>query len=457
MAASNKAPKQWQLGKEETLNTFNAWRENLIYILKLDTNFAPFLEDGFTWLKDTPTNNSRGMTDDPDTVAANARKTKEQKASTLNLLLGQIANFASVISRNQIIKNSTSLKDVWSKIREHYGFQPSGAKFLDLVSIKLTPGERPEDLYQRIVSFIDDNLLTADGNLDHHGDTVTTDEQLTPSLENVVVLLWLDRIHTGLPSLVKQKYGAELRNKTLASIKSEISQALDSLLDELRCMEDTSRVLRTNSYPSNSANNRRSVNKRLCCLCSAAKRTGADSHFLSQCKYLPEADRQRLVSNRFRSVDIGEMEENEEALEDNLFMDQPSVQRRVSTRKSPFLNCFIGQCPALVCLDTGAESSLISQRFANETDLKIDVASQSAVQADVSTPLKIVGEVKNVSLTRGPHTFILDALVTRNDFGDVIAGEPFLEENDIAIRPSRKLIVIKGKDMVPYWSANNRL
>ena len=46
--------------------------------------------------------------------------------------------------------------------------------------------------------------------------------------------------------------------------------------------------------------------------------------------------------------------------------------------------------------------------------------------------------------------FILDALVTENDFGDIIAGEPFLERNDVAVRASRKQIIIRGRDIVPY-------
>ena len=49
---------------------------------------------------------------------------------------------------------------------------------------------------------------------------------------------------------MKQRYGAELRNKTLASIKPEISMALDSLLDELRSSDDT-RILRSQIPRSN--------------------------------------------------------------------------------------------------------------------------------------------------------------------------------------------------------------
>ena len=75
-----------------------------------------------------------------------------------------------------------------------------GEHFLDFNNIRLEPGERPDDLYERPLSFIDDNLLTASGNIRHHSEDVTTDEELTPSL--VIVLTWLRLIHADLPALV---------------------------------------------------------------------------------------------------------------------------------------------------------------------------------------------------------------------------------------------------------------
>ena len=199
------------------------------------------------------------------------------------------------------------MTDIWDKVRQHYGFHTTGSRFLDLSYVKLQPGERPEDLYQRLVSFIDDNLLSTDNSVTHHSATVVKDEELSPTLENMIVLLWLERIHVSLPALVKQRYGAELRNKTLASIKPEISQALSSLLEELSAGEDSC-VLRTidsrrqNSRPRPSPPDNFRSNK-YCCLCRTAKRPGYDNHYLSQCRHLPESDRRRM-SSRIRNIEI---------------------------------------------------------------------------------------------------------------------------------------------------------
>lgn len=89
-------------------------------------------------------------------------------------MLGQIANYCSVISRTTLAKNSTSIKSVWTAIREHFGFQVTGAHFLDFSNIRLGPDERPEDLFQRLMAFLEDSLLHANG-LSHHGEVAQED------------------------------------------------------------------------------------------------------------------------------------------------------------------------------------------------------------------------------------------------------------------------------------------
>ena len=70
------------------------------------------------------------------------------------------------------------------------------------------------------------------------------DKEMSPTLEYLVVLTWLRLVHPDLPSLVKQRYGTELRSKSLASLKPEISQALDSLLEEINNNADA-KILRS--------------------------------------------------------------------------------------------------------------------------------------------------------------------------------------------------------------------
>ena len=185
--ASIRAPKQWALTKQETITSFEVWRQNLQYILSLDPNFAAFLLEDTTWLRKTSSSPLQGFKNDGEDVLAANRRTAAQKVSHLELMLGQIANYCPVISRNIIVKNSTSVNGIWQAIRAHYGFQSTGAHvhFLDFNSIRLEPDERPEDLHQRILSFIDDSLLKANDNIQHQGENVSADEELSPTLKLV--------------------------------------------------------------------------------------------------------------------------------------------------------------------------------------------------------------------------------------------------------------------------------
>ena len=156
------------------------------------------------------------------------------------------------------------------------------------------------------MAFVEFSLLSANG-LTHHGGHVAEDEELTPTLENFVVLTWLRLIHPSLPRLVKQRYGTELRSRTLASIKPEISQALRSLLEEIRASDDAKtlraavaddfRRPRPGGRSDPKTRPRQPRQDKVCPLCKQAGRSNTN-HFLSQCTFLPDNDRRFMVKAR---------------------------------------------------------------------------------------------------------------------------------------------------------------
>ena len=395
-----RAPKQWVLTKHETITTYESWKQNLLYILSLDVNFAEFLAATAVWLPNSTANQNRGLHNDGDGVAENRRRTAAQKVIQLELMLGQIANFCPIISRNTIVRSSTSLGYIWNAIRLHFGFQLSGAQFLDLANIHIDSEERPEDLYQRLVAFFDDNLLDPDNGITHHGAAVTVAEDITPSLENTIVVIWLKLINPSLPALVKQKYASQLRYQTIASLRPEISLALDSLLVEINSVAD-SRAIRTRDRSTSSENSsRRRFTKRFCTLCRAARRPNTN-HYLSECKFLPESDRRAIARSRL----IFEEEERPES-DCGDMTDQPYTEddpdttdvRKVNIRKvdivpSPYLCAYYNHVPVQLTIDTGATTNMIKESFARRIQLPISKASQLARQADGETPFNVKGEV----------------------------------------------------------------
>lgn len=100
----------------------------------------------------------------------------------------------------------------------------------------------------------------------------------------------------GLTCPGETKVWSLAKIQKLASLKPEISQAVDSLLDEIRINNDA-KVLRTafknyNSPPTTTQRhpNFRTKNNKICPLCKQAGRPRHD-HFLSTCKFLPHEDK----------------------------------------------------------------------------------------------------------------------------------------------------------------------
>ena len=480
-----RAPKQWSLSKDETITSFESWRQNLKYVLSLDPNFATFAQDGAEWEKKTRANPARGLVDDAPEVDERQRRTAAQKVIHLELMLGQIANYCPIISRNTIVKNSTSLDNVWQAIRAHFGFQTTGAHFIDFADIKLKPGERPEDLYQRIVAFVEDNLLTVDSDIEHHGEDLEEDEEMTPMVENMIVLTWLRLVHPDLPGLVKQRYGTELRNSTLASIKPEISQAMTSLLETLNSSEDA-RVMRsapfnkhqqgsrnfqprrfnnnnsnTNNGNSHNNNNNRTspTQSKQCPLCVSAGRTS--SHYLSQCNFLPAADKKFIAKARLLTImddtDPSEHEglaENEDEdykyhLDDVRSRQVTVVNRRVQVCKSPTLHMMFRTYSVPVLLDSGGETNMIQESVALRIGAVIKATNQCARQADGVSPLSVKGET-SFTLHYEKKSFQFNGLVVEQLDVGILAGMPFMIANDITLRPSKSLVIFSDGSTCKY-------
>lgn len=48
------------------------------------------------------------------------------------------------------------------------------------------------------MAFFEDNLPTVSGGITHYGEALDADEDLSPTLENTIAVLWLRLIHPGL-------------------------------------------------------------------------------------------------------------------------------------------------------------------------------------------------------------------------------------------------------------------
>ena len=453
------APKCRVLTSDETPESFENWKETLLFNLTLDSTFEFLLEDGLKWQPISVEN--RGLTAD----SGEHGKTAKQKAAILSMLLGTIASYAPVISRQFITEEALSLSDIWSRLRIRFGFRKSGGLILDLSTLHLEEGESYEGLWERLHAFTMDNLLRPNDGLKHLNVDNPSREVLSPTLLNVTVVLWLRAINPALPALIKQRYSTELRSKTLATIREDISESLNSLIAELNG-ETAASIARTapfNNYRNNrptrstyrpNFTNTNPNNNKSCPLCIAANRPNTN-HFLSECPDLPDSDR-RYMSSRARTRAIGVDEEsmpNESMHDPNMRQITSSRSgdlvipdvRKVTVKNSPYIYVKYLSHSMKLTIDSGAEANVMKLAHAERIGATIHKASTGARQADGVSGMDIVGEVHLTFKLQDLELFF-DGLVAKTLSDDVIAGVPFMFANDCYARPSKRLVYFGDRE-----------
>ena len=82
---------------------------------------------------------------------------------------------------------------------------------------------------------------------------------------------------------------------------------------------------------------------------------------------------------------------------------------------------------------------------ARNLNLPITKTCRKAFQADGTTPLSVIGEVKTV-FTRDEHHLPFRGLVVKDLEVDILGGTPFLRENDVYSRVSRNTVYVGGSE-----------
>ena len=99
-----------------------------------------------------------------------------------------------------------------------------------LRSFVLEDDERPEQLYQRLITHLKDNLLTINSSLTYDGAKVTKNKDTSPTVVFLVVLHWMEFIHPSLPALVQRTFSFDLETMSLKDLQPQICVTMDGLL-----------------------------------------------------------------------------------------------------------------------------------------------------------------------------------------------------------------------------------
>ena len=265
-------PKRLDDNDANSVDTYEDWKDNLIFYLAQDSSYACFLKDNVTW-GDALTPN-RGFSDDATTEKVPLSAV--QKAANLNRFLGIIVQCAPQHCRS-LITNSVSLNNVWSIIKDYLGLRQSESQFLKLNSIKMEHNERYQHLYHRLRSEHEQCLMKSDGNLLFKGAKVVENEIMSPTHERLVVLRWLELIDPRLPEFLMNEFSTDLSKYSVMDLQKGWAENMGLLLAKLNGFED-SNVKRVNTNqssfskkkPNNFKGKSNFSEKKVCILCKEA-------------------------------------------------------------------------------------------------------------------------------------------------------------------------------------------
>ena len=458
-----KGPKLRSLTQNESLNTIEIWKQNIIFSLRGNESFKPFMKEDFKWGKKSRGKPTRDLVSDTDGLSA------EDKCILVDLLLDQIANFCPVIPRNDIIKDCADLDSVWQRIRLFFNLQSTGSLLNECWNIKRGQDETPQALYARLKQCYDDNLLCKNG-LEHIDGKLTEDEELSPTLHNTIVLHWLQLLHPRLRDLVTQRFATELRNMTYAALFPEISRSLDGLLNEVN---DDASACRTSipprrgsipfrdkptSYASYQSKGKSfgsaSYQKKVCDYCRIMGKRAFSTHNIDECLFLKKSravvcddEGGDEISDHYDEFFAANRVAEAMVSEENEIVEH--VINRLTVNASPVMTLLHHDQPYNITLDTGATCNLIRESSAKEMRCNIRPTNQRARMADGKTDLEVLGET-DLEFHRNQKVFKMNALVCRVTDTNVLAGMSFMKENDVGIRPATDEIIIDGCEIIKY-------
>lgn len=306
------------------------WKETVLDCASQKPDWAEFAISSATW---------KARNEDPNRGIGDA-----SRRGHLNSYINYVATFAPNSLVHDIINESTGNGYIDAKIRSMYQLKSSGASafkyFRKTKSFNHAGSQSYQDFYFELRAVKYETLMKAGQNITFQGKKITTDEILTPSIQNSIVVDWLAGIDEDLVEEVEQYYARDLENVSLVDMQETIAQGLPALLSKIKTKKDigaykikleeqvTAGAVKFNrdnrggsrgfnrQQRSNFRQNFQNVQKRESCyLCKAYGYSPlANTHALRDCsvlKAMQKKDKNVLAMQISSSYDNSDLEENQ--------------------------------------------------------------------------------------------------------------------------------------------------
>ena len=506
MPGGIKISKPERLPKEDVSEPdLHSWWNELLNYLNQDDDFHLFKKKGIysSWT-------AAELDEDRITVIH-----ADDDATKLNARIRQLNNYLTIIagccSKDQymlVIRQATSLEWIWSELQIIYQHEHKGKQFLQIVDIQWNPDKDTAiSVYNSYRAKIMENLKPAGTTVQWKNTVVKTQESISPTFEDHILLTTLHLIDSRLPAKVKDLYGPRIENgKFLMDLKmdiltnvskmlTDINDEGDSHVNQITCSNDTF----TAAYMSNSSrgfhrgrdrdrgrqrnfnNSRRQTDSgnQFCRLCHLSRqpRNVTLSHEIGDinCPSLSERDKEGLKAKLSINAIQADDEDHEEDDEDEDSMNKIAELHGYNSGEikssatnstkldtsihvikpvpSQILSVFQNEIPIHMDLDSGCWINSVKLSYAKKMHWKIHPNGQLARIADGKTILKSAGEVHE-TFKRNSWNVKFSAIVLEDLHTDVIAGNNFFMDNNVKQDIPKRNIIVHNKYVVPETNRN---
>ena len=216
---------------------FKIWTEELEVYLDIDDRFQKFLPGGRY-------ENWQAAESFPDRLATATAPDKNEDLPKfrreLRQMLTIIAKLIHTDYYNPILRQSTSLQWIYTRLRQDYDIMQQGIHFLNLLDVKwdITASTTPTGLYNNYRSLIMGSLGKKGDKISWQNKELKQDENLSPTFEDLILLNVLQILHPRLPAFVKDQYAHKIgETRRIMDYKVEILTKAKQYIEEIESQE----------------------------------------------------------------------------------------------------------------------------------------------------------------------------------------------------------------------------
>ena len=215
---------------------FKIWIEELEVYLSQEEKFRVFLQGGdYDQWQAQESNPDRILGLKGEDLTRPARSTEtdtaklKERVRDLRTVLSIVGKCVSQGHYEVVVRHSTSMQSIFDNLRCDYDIQQKGIHFLNILDARYDGTKStPIAFYNQYRTLISNNLSRSNDIIKYKGETLQTDEKMTPMVEDLVLLNVIRDIDHRLPAHIRTHYTHKMsETDRLMDFKSDIIQELD--------------------------------------------------------------------------------------------------------------------------------------------------------------------------------------------------------------------------------------